>query len=118
MNPPPVQPPQQPPYPQQPYAQQPYMPPQMQMRMPSPADMMREKIRTQARAALTAGIISCVIFGFIFGPGALIRAHIVRSNVARYNVGHEHLATARTATILGIIGLSLWTLMMLFALSH
>jgi hypothetical protein len=109
MNPPPVQ---------QPYPQQAYMPPQMPMRMPSPADLMREKIRTQARAALTAGIIGCFIFGFVFGPGALIRAHIVRSNVAQYNVGHEHLSTARTATILGIVGLSLWTLMMLFAFRH
>jgi hypothetical protein len=88
------------------------------MTQPSPAMMMREKIRTQARAALTAGIISCIIFGFIFGPGALIRAHIVRSDVARYNVGHEHLATARTATILGIIGLSLWTIIMIAAFSR
>lgn len=74
---------------------------------------MREKIRVQARAALTAGIIGCVFFGIIFGTGALIRASIVRGNVARYNVGHEHLATAKTATILGIVGLSLWTVLML-----
>jgi predicted RND superfamily exporter protein len=80
-------------------------------------EAIRDKIRTQARAALTAGIIGCVIFGFIFGPGALIRAGIVRSNVARHDVGHEHLATARTATILGIVGLSLWTIGTLLYLS-
>jgi hypothetical protein len=50
-----------------------------------------------------------VFAGIIFGTGALIRASIVRGNVARYNVGHEHLPTAKTATILGIVGLSLWT---------
>jgi 2',3'-cyclic-nucleotide 2'-phosphodiesterase (5'-nucleotidase family) len=74
---------------------------------------MREKIRTQARAALTAGIVSCIFAGIIFGPGALIRASIVRGNVARYNVGHEHLPTAKTATILGIVGLSIWTLLLI-----
>jgi hypothetical protein len=76
-------------------------------------DAMREKIRVQARAALTAGIISCVFAGIIFGPGALIRAAIVRSNVAKYNTGHEHLATAKTATILGIVGLSIWTVLLI-----
>jgi hypothetical protein len=81
------------------------------------AETMREKIRVQARAALTAGIISLVIFGFVFGPGAIIRSSIVRSNVAKYNVGHEHLGTAKTALILGIIGLSLWTLLMLGVVS-
>jgi hypothetical protein len=89
------------------------------MAAPNPqVEAMREKIRVQARAALTAGIISCIFAGIIFGPGALIRASIVRGNVARYNVGHEHLPTARTATILGIVGLSLWTLVvMLYAAS-
>lgn len=79
---------------------------------------MREKIRVQARAALTAGIVSCVFAGIIFGPGALIRASIVRSNVARFNVGHEHLATAKTATILGIVGTSLWTVLLLVYVSR
>jgi hypothetical protein len=86
----------------------PQMPPHYDPHL-AQANAMREKIRVQARAALTAGIIGCVFAGIIFGTGALIRASIVRGNVARYNVGHEHLPTAKTATILGIVGLSLWT---------
>lgn len=67
------------------------------------------KIHKQARAALTGGIISLFIFGFIFGPGALIRASIVRRDVRRHGVGHVHLGRARLATVLGLVGIILWT---------
>jgi hypothetical protein len=72
---------------------------------PDHAAIIREKIRKQARAALTAGIVSLLFFSIVFGPGALIRASIVRNQVATHNVGHEHLATAKTANLLGIIGI-------------
>ena len=78
------------------------------------------QIRSQASAALTAGIISLFFFGFVFGPGALIRAGMVRRNVARFGVGHEFLGRAQAGMICGIIGLSLWALMMVwvFAGAH
>ena len=75
---------------------------------------MQEKIRKQARAALTGGIIGMVFFGFIFGPGAIIRAAITKGNIRKYNVGHEYLGTATTAMILGIVATSLWGIGMLY----
>jgi fatty acid desaturase len=74
---------------------------------PEQAEIIRERIRKQARAALTAGIVSLLFFSIVFGPGALIRATLVRNQVALHNVGHEHLATAKTANMLGIIGICL-----------
>jgi len=75
-----------------------------------------QKIHAQARAAMTAGIVSIVFFGFIFGPGALIRAGVVRSAVAQHNLGHQYLDQAKTATTLGIVGLSLWSVGLLLYL--
>jgi hypothetical protein len=77
------------------------------MMSPAQEHAVRESIRKQARAALTAGIVSLLFFGIVFGPGALIRAALVRKEVALHNLGHEHLTTAKSATILGAIGLGL-----------
>ncbi len=66
------------------------------------------QIRSRASNALAAGIISLFFFGIVLGPGAIIRASLVRRDIARYGVGHEFAGRAQAGMICGIIGLTLW----------
>lgn len=67
-----------------------------------------DTIRKHARTALTAGIIGIFFAGLVFGTGALIRAHLVKRDIHKWNIGHEHLHTAKAATVLGVIGVVAW----------
>jgi hypothetical protein len=41
--------------------------------------------------------------GFVFGAGAIARAHFVENRVASYNIGDEYLHSASTASLLGTV---------------
>ncbi len=77
---------------------------------------MEETIRRQARAALIAGIVGVCFLGFVFGIGAIVRAHVARSLIARHGVGQAHLKRANLAMALGIGGLTIWTVAAVFLL--
>ena len=71
---------------------------------------MESKIAQQARAALIAGIVSVAFLGFVFGPGAIIRAYTVHQLVEAHEVGQAHLPRANLAIVLGIAGTVIWLL--------